>query len=119
MIVCLCVCLCKNCFLHEHIIYLPIVPFFPALPERKTPEAQLSRASCPGVGAEMEIRRREGLGKERSGWPGRMGWVSVEFEKMKEVAFLLESTGTKDGSNLICLVMNKDDVMASFNNRMF
>ena len=83
-------------------IYLNL-PFFPALPGKKTPsEAQLSRASCPGVGAEMEIRRREGLGKERSGWPGR--WVGCRLSSiMKGVAFLLESTGKKggDGCNLM------------------
>ena len=57
------------CFLHKN-RYLPKYKFtFLPSPagKQKTPEAQLSRASCPGVGAEMEIRRREGLGKERSG----------------------------------------------------
>lgn len=49
-------------------IYLHKFTFLPSpCGKQKTPEAQLSRASCPGVGAEMEIRRREGLGKERSG----------------------------------------------------
>ena len=52
--------------------------FFSAFPKKKHQEshskAQLSRASCPGVGAEMEIRRREGLGKDHRGRPtGRVG----------------------------------------------
>lgn len=40
----------------------------------------------------MEIRRREGLGKERSGWPGR--WVGCRWSsrKIKGVAFLLHGT---------------------------
>lgn len=82
-------------------IYLNL-SFFPALPGKRQPsEAQLSRASCPGVGAEMEIRRREGLGKERSGWPGRWVGCPLSSIEVKGVAFLLESTGTKgDGSNL-------------------
>eukprot|EP00438_Fugacium_kawagutii_P002933 Skav232612 [mRNA] locus=scaffold1224:529689:543113:+ [translate_table: standard] len=44
----------------------------PALPTGECPKlrpAQLARASCPAVGAEMELRRREGLGKAR----GRVG----------------------------------------------
>mmetsp|Transcript_32740 Transcript_32740/g.53824 ORF Transcript_32740/g.53824 Transcript_32740/m.53824 type:complete len:147 (-) Transcript_32740:50-490(-) len=42
----------------------------PSLPEGNCPKlrpAQLARASCPAVGAEMEIRRREGLGKDNGG----------------------------------------------------
>eukprot|EP00434_Breviolum_minutum_P020652 symbB.v1.2.018210.t1/scaffold1445.1/size118272/1 len=46
----------------------------PSLPTGDCPKlrpAQLSRASCPGVGAEMEIRRREGLGKDNGGCPAQ------------------------------------------------
>ncbi|CAK9047840.1 unnamed protein product [Durusdinium trenchii] len=45
-------------------------PEVPSLPEGDCPKlrpAQLPRASCPAVGAEMEIRRREGLGKDNGG----------------------------------------------------
>mmetsp|Transcript_12403 Transcript_12403/g.29559 ORF Transcript_12403/g.29559 Transcript_12403/m.29559 type:complete len:145 (+) Transcript_12403:58-492(+) len=45
-----------------------------ALPNGDCPKlrpAQLARASCPGVGAEMELRRREGIDKDTGGCPAQ------------------------------------------------
>ncbi|OLQ01305.1 hypothetical protein AK812_SmicGene15952 [Symbiodinium microadriaticum] len=51
-----------------------VAPEGQALPNGNCPKlrpAQLARASCPGVGAEMEIRRREGIDKDTGGCPAQ------------------------------------------------